>query len=94
MDKSNASVVSLDPPFLNHLLDQLVLAVSEAAHKFRLSPHFHPELQVANAVEAWLAVNVDPIIGVIRKVAMLRLAWWLASGSTGRTFVSNTPRAD
>ena len=67
MDEFNASLVRLDPSLFNDLVDQLVLAVPEPAHRFSVWRIVRGSLgeldtarceKVANTVEARLSIDI------------------------------------
>jgi hypothetical protein len=71
MDEFNASLVRLHPYVFDDLVDQVVLSVSEPAHCFSLWRIVRASLgeldaarceKVANAVEARLSIDMEPII--------------------------------
>ena len=71
MDEFDASLVRLDPYAFNDLVDQLVLAVPEPAHRFSLRRIVRASLgeldtarceKIANAVEARLSIDIEPVI--------------------------------
>src|SRR5262252_331067 len=71
MDQRDASVVGLHPLLFDHLVDQVVLAVSETAHCLKVRRVIRASLgkldnaryeEVANAVETRLSINVEPIV--------------------------------
>jgi len=71
VDKSNASLVRLYSLFFNKLVDQLVLAIPETTDGFQIWRIVRGSLgeldiargeKVANPIEAWLAIHVQPVI--------------------------------
>jgi hypothetical protein len=67
MDEFNASLVRLDPSLFNDLIDQLVLAVAQSAHRFSVWRIVRGPLgeldaarceKVANPVEARLPIDI------------------------------------
>src|SRR4029077_1968526 len=71
MDEFDASLVRRAPVFFDDLVDQVVLAVPEPAHCFSLRGVVHAPLgeldtaryqKIANAVEAGLPVNIQPVV--------------------------------
>src|SRR5215471_16840652 len=72
MDEFDASLVGLYPFLFNDLVDQVVLAVPEPAHCISVWRIFRASFgeldaprreKIANAVEARLPVDIEPVIG-------------------------------